>query len=299
MFTTPQSKLTTFKTVVSHGYMKILFLVVILLLAVSFASCGILFALAPTNLAATTESGDFTIEVKDTTVQPVQIAVSHTFTLTTSSDTMMFDVSDGVYAIFYNISVLTAGNDQVFGKDSSLTAPITHSFGLGDTSDTEADTDTFDLDITPGKFLVRLESSHPVNLKVTQKYQHQGLMEGMLALGILSILLLTGVTISALKKRDAARRSSMISAFPQGHVPPPPSYYYGGANPGQIGTPYSTLPPPAPGNLPDPAARSSLEYVPGRTYTEFLCPSCGMGVLNRPVDGVVTCEHCGEQGRVY
>ena len=311
MLTDTYAKPISFKDIVTHGSMRVLFITVIVMLVASFSSWGTLFALAPTNVSASTESSDYDIEVRDTTVQPVAIAVSHTFVLTTSSGSMEFDVDDGVYLIYYNISVLTPAFDQVFGQDGTLMAPMIHEFTLGDTSDTEVITDTFDLDIAPGKYLVRIESSHPVELKVTQKYTYQGVMDGMLALGILSIIILIGAIIAAFKKRDAARRSASIGAFSQGPAPPAPSYYYGGGSPGpgpsaSYGGP--ALPsveatPPAPAYpgapLPGSGGPSSLEFVPGGFYAEVMCTSCGRIIRNPPVYGVVTCEHCGAQGRLY
>ena len=49
----------------------------------------------------------------------------------------------------------------------------------------------------------------------------------------------------------------------------------------------------------DPATTSNLQPAPGGVYTEVVCTACGRTVRNPPIYGVVTCEHCGEQGRLY
>jgi hypothetical protein len=309
MLANPPNKPVSFKYVVSHGTMRILFLTVVVVLAVAFAFWAIFVALAPTNIAANTESGDFNMEVKDTTEQPVEISVSHTFDLTTSSGSMEFDVADGIWVIYYNISISTSNGDGVFGRDSSLMAPITHTFSIGATHDSELKMDTFDIELASGKYIVRIEASHPVDLKVTQKYKYQSTMDGMLGLGILFVILLIGVTISAMKKLDALRRSQAVAAFGApaplapayvaSALPQPGTFAPQAAGPGAYGAPPAPLYPATPTPSEESARRSSLEYVPPQFYAEFVCTNCGWSIRNPPVNGVITCDRCGETGRLY
>jgi hypothetical protein len=259
---------------------------------------------APKQYSGTTQNDDFELEVKDSTEQPVKITVSHSFKLVTTVGSYKFKVAPGE-ALFvdYNLTVRDSSGQKVLDANSTFDSPATHTFPSSATTDTVTRTDSHPIELRPGKYRVSLVSDHPVDYRIEQSYKLQDATVGLGALGALFLIIAVGLTMFAKKKRDAQNRSGVIAILSSGQPPwqsmpspaVPPPYYPSAPPPAPYSMYIPAAPPPPPPGTPD---RSTLEYVPGGTYVDLVCLNCGQVVANRPVNGIMTCEHCGEQARV-
>jgi len=204
----------------------------------------------------------------------------------------------------YNLTVSDSGGQTVLDADSTFMAPLRHTFPRSATSDTVMMTDSHPIELRPGKYMVSLVANHPVDYTIEQGYKLQGTTVGLAGLGVLFLLITAGLTIFAMRKRDAQNRSTVIAILSGGppaaqYLPPPavpPPYYPAAPPPAPYSMYIPAAPPPPPPGTPD---HSTLEYVPGGTYVDLVCLNCGQVVANRPVNGIMTCEHCGEKARLY
>jgi len=305
----PFDRKVTFADIAFKGRLKFLFLGVLALGAIFLVAGALMASDAPPNYSGQAEVTEVDITVKESTEQPVKIVISHTFNLVTSSGSSRFDVASGeAYFIEFNLTVLDGSGRTVWENDSFFMAPLTHEFPQSATSDTEKSEQIHGVTLGPGKYSVIIASDHPVDYRIEQAYKAQALVWSLLAAGVLCMILIAGIVVYSIKKRDAQNRSRMIalyssapspvSAYPNpdyAPAPPPPMYYPTGP------APPSTYPEfgGGQGPQPDDAARhSSLEYVPGGLYVEVVCTRCGWPIRSRPENGYVRCEHCGEVGYV-
>ena len=300
-------KPVSFADVAFKGRGRTVFLSLLALIVVMFVACAALLSTNIPSQSGTTQNEDIPFEVPAHSTEQVKIVISHTYVLKKIYVLNSFTV-EGVDLIIYNLTVYNEAGDSIGRDDSRMSAPETHMFSESQSSDTVTVSDGYEFALQPGKYKLTLASTAPLTYNIQQTSKYSAIGGGLGGLGFIFALVLVLFILVALRKRDALRRSQMAAAI--GPLPPPvPAYVPPAVSPPvappvqPVAQPSAGGPPPTPpypnAPMPGSGGPSSLEYVPGGFYAEVVCTACGRVVRNPPVYGVVTCEHCGEQGRLY
>lgn len=338
MMPPPAQKKVSFADVAFKGRFKYLFILLIIIAIVSFAAGAIFRAKAPQNYSGTIEHDEFTIEVTDNTEQPVDILISHTYDLEVDypyyvvqgDDYISYNLTiagrggEEVYKQRSSFEVPMTLKVDKTASTATWTGSAKH------WADLLPGTYTVSIDSTA-------PLDYKVVQKAKSQSLSDGLL-ALGGASSLVLILLSFIVLKKRDAINRSKTVAMLSGLAPGGpqmgpaAPPAPLINYPVAPaPAQYNPPpqppapaapqyYPPPPPPAPlypdpafapapnpypgywtgtAPVPDPAHRSSLEFVPGGFYRELICPNCGGMVRNQPVYGIVTCEHCGEPSRIY
>jgi hypothetical protein len=287
------SKPVSFSDVAFKGAYKWAFIVLALVAAIGIVAGAAMVPVQPPGASGSSAHEDIAIEVPDYAEPPMKIHVSHSFRLVTTPYSGAYAVDDGWEEIPYNITIDDESGRQVAEDFSRLNAPEQHSFSKYDTEDTVTVANDHEFSLRPGKYIVTVASLHPVDYRIEQTSKYLAPGASLMGLGILCIVLLFGLVFLALRKRDSLRRSQMGGPAGAVHYAPAP-YVPVPSAPMQYPTDFQ-----GPAQPPEDPRRSSLEYVPGGLYAEVQCSYCGSSIRNPPVNGIITCDRCGQMGRLY
>jgi len=271
-------------------------LVYVSLFAVMVLGFGAGAVLVPITIPDTTGEGvdaDMDLTVPSYSGQPVKVRVSHVYTLRTTPGSDGFLV-DGVYDFDYSLTVFSEGGEEVAREDATMSPPGNHEFSKWETVDTATMTKEHGFTLQPGKYTLTLASNHPVDVVVVQRSLLSQAGVASIAVGVLCAVVLAILTIKAIRKRDELRKLQLYAAVSPDLAPSESYYNPSASHAADPTTPALTRPPPAAPPPSDPR-RSTLEYVSGQVYAEILCLGCGQAIRNPPINGIVTCEHCGDQ----
>jgi hypothetical protein len=271
----PQGTNIGFFEVIKTTSYKYAYALLLTLVVGSMLVALILSSLSPTQLNVSTDDGDYVFEVKDSTEQPVEIDISHTFPISVSGS--RFQVTEGPQSVHFSVNVTKNGGGKVLDKTSSLDMPAFIRGGSSATSYTVSEME--DLDLSIGTYSLRISSDHPVDVRVNQKNTFDPPLKMAVIVGILGVVIMVAVVISTFKKRDSIRASRTFAAMVSSL---PPSNAYSG------GRLFYTVP----------------EYPPSHTLSmppvedaavDHICARCGNVIQNPVVQNVITCENCGER----
>jgi hypothetical protein len=293
MMPPPAGKMVSFSDVAFKGANRWAFIVLALLAVTGIAAGAAMVPAQPPGAQGSTAHEDIPIEVPDSAAPPMKIHISHSFRLVTTPYSGSFEVDDGWDEIMYNITIDDERGQMVAEDFSRLNAPEQHSFSKYDTEDTVTVGNDHEFSLRPGKYIVTVASLHPVDYRIEQTSKSFLAGAALMVMGVVCLVLLIGMVFLVLRKRDSLRRSQIGLAPNAGHIQPAP---YVPAQPAPVQGPAGFQGPPPP---PADPRRSSLEYVPGGFYAEVQCSYCGSSIRSPPVYGVVTCERCGQMGRLY
>ena len=293
MIPPPSAGLVSFTDVAFKGRYRVAFVLLAFLSTLGIVAGAALlpYSIPDTQLTGTDDTAD--IVVPDYSAQPVKVRISHSYTLRLPYGYDEFEVV-GVDLFAYGLVFTGEDGAGAAQEYSEMEAPGTHSFGKYSRSDDVTVTKEHRFTLRPGTYTLTLDSEAPVDVVVVQTSMYVLAGTALVAMGILCIVLLFGLTWLALRKRDAMRRSQVFGAVSP-NLAPDMSYY----GPPGAPVPAVTQPPPAPAAatpLPPDPRRSSLQYVSGQFYAETYCNRCGRRILRAPMNGVLTCETCGEKG---
>ncbi len=300
MLSAPPGKIVSFADIALRRPYLWSFIALMLLAVIGIAGSAVIGPGQPPGYGGTAQDIDLPIEVPTDAEPPLRLQVSHKFLLITTAGSASYWVDDGVDEIPYTVTVDNEAGDEVGRESSRLDAPLRHTFSRGDTEDTVKVTNSHSFSLRPGKYVVTLDSDHPLDYSISQTSSSFWGGAMLMGIGLLAIVLMFGLALFVFYKRDTLRRSQMAGASGPGLAPPAP---YIPAPASGFKGPAAASPPPAPAYLGSPspgsAGRSSLEYVPGGFYAEVQCSYCGSSIRNAPVNGMITCDRCGQTGRLY
>lgn len=293
MISGSNQRLVSFSDVAFKGRYRLAFILLLVLTTLGIVAGAALlpYPIPDTQLSGTSDSTE--VVVPDHSAQPVKVRISHTYSLRVPYGRDGFEVV-GVDLFAYGLVFTGEDGARAAQEYSEMEAPGTHSFSKYETSDDVTVTKEHSFTLRPGTYTLTLDSGAPVEVVVVQASMYVLAGTALVAMGILCLVLLFGLTWLALRKRDSLRRSQVYGAISP-NLGPDMSYY---GLPGAP-VPAGTQPPPAPAAAAPPAPdprRSSLQYVSGQFYAETYCNRCGRRILSAPVNGVLTCETCGEKG---
>jgi hypothetical protein len=234
------------------------------------------FSLSPSGLEGSSNEARLDLEVKAATEPPVSIVLSHTFSISVSG--LIFEVVDGPDRIDYSLSIMTESGREVFARTSTFEVPAIIRTSLRANSYTM--TDSQDVDLPVGKYVLSLTSTHPIDYTLVQKNR---LDVPLKASGVAAIFGAMFLFITVLLTYDAFKKSRertppaapSPSALPLG-------YYSGGYHPIQ------------PAMLPDRPPPTAA-YIEEKEPVDYMCAKCGNIIQNPVVQNVITCEKCGEK----
>ena len=124
-------------------------------------------------------------------------------------------------------------------------------------------------------------ADHPLDYTITQKSKYDSIIPASYLIGFLGFLMLIGIVLTIAKKRKALQISLVINAYSSG---PPRMNAYG--MPAQ--TAYCVPQYPGYGVPPTPVLENTV-------VIDYVCGKCGNLIQNPIVQGVITCERCGEK----
>ncbi len=324
----PYKKVTFFQ-VAFKGMPKFVFIIGLVLILLGPIVFGILDSMKPATKFYNTQDGTVGLDISDLTMQPVTISCSHTWRVTPSMMGIYTADSDEIVA--YSIKILDKNGNSVYNEGNTIELPTEITFyGYGTVSHSESSDNHADL--APGHYEMTITSTQTLSCTVVQKYRYQDAMVAMILIGLIGVIVVAFWVWLGLYtvKHTSLFFTKGSPPTPQQSQPPvsQPSYYSNLYS--SQGLQPSTSPPtyqvPAP-NYQAPAAssysyppsygtssqelissgppqdynpsQSNLEYRQGGYTTELVCSNCHRPVRSQPVQGIVTCEFCGEKARVY
>ncbi len=145
--------------------------------------------------------------------------------------------------------------------------------------------DYYDWNLMPGNYYITITSDHPVDYQIEQKFKYATAALSLALLGVFGIIVLVGLLVLTSKRRNALRTQAAIAAYSAPNYAQEQLSDYSSAPHATYATPYD-----ASRGLP-----SSITYVPGGVVVDYICGKCGNYIQNPPVQGVITCEICGER----
>jgi len=317
-----QSGKITFFNVALKGYLRLFFIMSLILLLAGVIASAILLYLEPKDKVDYGKTGTLSIEVLDSTEQPVVVEVSHSFTIMpVGSD---YFIVESPETVDYYITVEGSDGKAYFNASGTLSVPDTLSVSSSDQGSFSHDESYGEsVELEPGRYSVSYSASSEITCKVDQKYKYEGFKIMMLFLGFIGALFMVLwviVSVKALRSGQASVPRTGIMPMSNYQQAPP---VYAAPNPGLYGpqggqvpqTAYSPQIPQYPAyqgqtsaepvvqsqeqaQSPDPN-KTNLGYQQGGYYMEMMCGNCRQLVRSPPENGIITCEHCGHKARAF
>lgn len=266
----------TFLSVALKGVFRVLFLILIAFIVSMVAVAVYLGGMTPQKYQGEIEYARFDIVIPELTEPPLTMMVSHDYPI--EAQPFGYYITDGPDLIEFRVAVCNTRGEAVFEKSSSLIMPDTISAYRGHSEYTVSE-ELF-MDLPPGTYHLFFRSSHPLKYSIVQDYKYELPKNASIGLAALGLLLLAGVAIGALKKRDSLRNQRSFALF-------------SGSNYGLV-----TEPGAQPGYAPAlvPAYGQPAFHQPSMEEpVDYICAKCGNLIQNPVVQNVITCEKCGEK----
>ena len=316
-------KKVTFSQVAFKGWLKYLLIIGLVLIILGPVVYGVLGSMKPTNKSATGKTGNIAVDISDLASQPININCSHTWVVTPLGNTY---TSNGLPIVFYSITVTDKNGNVVLKQNDSIDLPI-YIWVHGTEPQDHAESSDIEANLSPGPYDVTFTSTDTITCTVVQKYEYQDAMVGMILIALIGVIVVALWVLLGLRATRQTPLSTTKGSTPTYQQSQPsvsqPSYYsklystqgiqpttYPQTQPALVPAPSSYSYPssygPSSQELIDPGqpkdydpSRPNLEYRQGGYFTELVCSNCHQLVRSQPVDGVVTCEYCGEKARLY
>jgi len=282
-----------------RGSRRLGFMLIAAAMFAGFLGSAGLLLLGPASYSGSGTSADLRFEVAQSAVQPVKIVLSHTFPLSLGGYT--YTVTDGIDRVPFTMVVRNREGSVFATREDRIVMPdLVVNQDEPTTGSRKVDI-TYEVELPPGTYILSFRSDATIDVRIVQRSAYEMMSAGLLILGASMLVALVIFSVALARSQAPPRRR--LWPMPAPASPAPASRPVQAALPlfRSRTVPY---PPPPPAGPPadgaeQAARRSSLEYVPGRFYTEIVCTNCGWPIRTPPVFGVVTCGHCGEQGRLY
>ena len=312
----------TFFDVAFKGWLKFVFIIGVVLLILGPVVSGVLASMKPVNQFYETSAGTVRIDISNMASQPVTITCSHTWKVTPSM--MGFYTADSLSVVYYNIKIFNKNGNSVYNESNTVELPDEITFYGYDTVSKAVSSDN-QANIPPGNYEMTVTSTQSLSCVVVQKFKYQDAMIGMVLIALVGVIVIAlWVWLGLYTTKHIPLTTHLGAPGTQVQAQPPvsqPSYYSNlyssqGVQPAASPPVYQA---PAPTSYSYPPSydtssqeliapsqpqnynptQTNLEYRTGGYVMELVCANCHRSVRSQPVDGVVTCESCGEKARVY
>lgn len=284
----------TFSSVAFHRPYKLPVIILLLIVFITIALAVVLGTMLPKKYEGETEYKTVEIEVSPLVESPISMNIAHTYPITVIlSD---FVITDGINEIEVNITLLDSEGQEAYSTKDTLAMP--ESIYVSNKETTYVISHDIDIDIKSGHYSVQIRSDHPIRYTIVQKSKIDALFSGMVVMAILCTIILIGLLLMVDKKTKSLRASRLIAAYSA------PSY---GSRPYEYGQPtvYDARQYPAYQAAPqsvydDPNAYPAYQPPLQPIYEDpnaidYVCGKCGNLIQNPPIQGIITCERCGEK----
>jgi hypothetical protein len=317
------NKKVPFSQVAFKGWLKYLLIIGLVLIILGPVVYGVLGSMKPINKSATGKAGNIAVDISDLASQPININCSHTWVVTPLGNTY---TSNGLPVVFYSITVTDKNGNVVLKQNDSIELPI-YIWVHGTEPQDHLESSEVQAKLSPGPYDVAFTATDTITCTMIQKYEYQDAMVGMILIALIGVIVVALWVLLGLRATRQTPLSTQKADQPTYQQPQPqvnqPSYYsklYSSQGLQPVTNPQTQpalVPPPSSYSYPssyrsssnelitpgqpqdqDPS-RTNLEYRQGGYFTELVCSYCHRSVRSQPIDGVVTCESCGEKARLY
>lgn len=270
-------------------------IICILLIVVGFVMGLSVRILTPDSInGSLTFNETVRVELSQLAGDETVITLTHEFSIrVTCVGTKCTYVTTSKEPVNYNVDIIDMDGDIVKTVFGSIYAP--EEVDIGDTKAIGESRETVKL-TTPGTYDFKFRADAGIDYSINQESKYQFVQYIGILLIVVGVLVIV-IRFFLSRKKMAPAPGTRASTYPQGYggSPGPSNSSVGhGYHPTQG---YSADGSTGQGNRPSRA--STLERQQGGYYTELRCLTCGNVVRSPIVNGVVTCEYCGDRAKVY